>query len=409
MKRIFDIVGKDISQTLRSPMAALFLIAMPLMFTAFFGLIFQGVAKDEGAQEKPLVAVVGEAQDGSILNELQTLFQESGELTAAVFTTDEYPDSLILFEEKEAVAVLSLPEHFQFLSQDQTPATLYVDETSSEGQTALYTIQRVFSQQQILYSTSRLAVQVVDEQLPYASDQEYQAALEQVLAKAGQAWDKKAVTVSMERAVTETTDLSRIESAYDQSSPGMLVQFTISGLMGTAIIFLQERRTKTLQRMLTTATSRSAIIIAHALSMFFIIVAQQIILVLSGHFLFGVDYLREPLAILLVIVAFALWVSGMGTLIGVSAKNEDQVVLFSLIAMFLFTAMGGAWFTLENTSPGFYAIARYTPGAQAMQGLQNIIVRKQGLSSVFAPVGMLLLYAFLFYAAAILIFKKNKE
>jgi hypothetical protein len=48
-------------------------------------------------------------------------------------------------------------------------------------------------------------------------------------------------------------------------------------------------------------------------------------------------------------------------LIGVVAKNEDQVILFSLIAMFFFTAMGGAWFPLEGTSAGFYNIARLTP------------------------------------------------
>jgi ABC-type multidrug transport system permease subunit len=93
--------------------------------------------------------------------------------------------------------------------------------------------------------------------------------------------------------------------------PGMLVQFAISGLMGVAVILVQERKNRTLQRMLTTATSRLAIIVGHALSMAIIFVAQQIILVLAGKFLFGVDYLREPFAILLVIIAFALWVSGM--------------------------------------------------------------------------------------------------
>lgn len=409
MKRIFEIVWKDISQTLRSPMAALFLLALPLMFTAFFGMIFQGVSDEDAALDKPVVALVGEEESTAILPQLQSLLTETGAVSVEVFGSNEFPDPLALFEAEEVDAVLYLPEHFRFSLQDSAPAILYVDENSSKGQTVLYTIERVFSQEQALYSTSAAAVQAVDEQLPYASDQEYQMAFEQVLAKANQAWSQRAVTVSMERAVTATTDLSRIESAYDQSSPGMLVQFTISGLMGTAVIFVQERRTKTLQRMLTTATSRSSIIIAHALSMFFIIVVQEIILVLSGQFLFGVDFLREPFAILLVILAFALWVSGMGILIGVLAKNEDQVVLFSLIAMFLFTAMGGAWFPLEGTSPAFYDIARYTPGAQAMQGFQNVIVRKQGFSSVLEPVGILLLYAVLFFSAAILIFKKNKE
>ena len=73
---------------------------------------------------------------------------------------------------------------------------------------------------------------------------------------------------------------------------------------------------------------------------------------------------------------------------------------FLLAAMFLFTAMGGAWFPLESTGAGFYAIARYTPGALAMQGLQNIIVRQQGLSSVMKPVILLLLYAVSFLCSS---------
>ena len=39
---------------------------------------------------------------------------------------------------------------------------------------------------------------------------------------------------------------------------------------------------------------------------------QQVILIVSGKVLFGVDYFREPLAVFLVIVAFALWVSWDG-------------------------------------------------------------------------------------------------
>ncbi len=409
MKKIFDIVWKDITQTLRSPMAGLFLIAMPLMFTAFFGLIFQGVSDEEEVVEAPVVALVVGDERTVAINALTSALTETAELKIEPYNENEYPDPLVLFDNENMDAVLYIPTGFSFSSPNQTPAILYVDESTSAGQTIRYAVERILNEEQILYSTSDAAMQAVNARLPYADDIEYQTAFEQLIANAKQIWNEKAVTVVTEKAVFPTADLSAIESAYDQSSPGMLVQFTITGLMGTAIILVQERRTKTLQRMLTTATSKSSIIFAHALSMFFIIVVQQIILVLSGKFLFGVDYLREPLAVFLVIVTFALWVSGMGILIGVLAKNEDQVILFSLIAMFLFTAMGGAWFPLEGTSAGFYNIARYTPGALAMQGFQNIIVRKQGFYSVLEPVGVLLMYAVVFFGAAIFVFRKRED
>ena len=128
---------------------------------------------------------------------------------------------------------------------------------------------------------------------------------------------------------------------------------------------------------------------------------QETLLIAVGQFAFGVDYLREPLATLLLMVALALWASSLGLLIGAVAKAEEQVHTWSLITMFVFSALGGAWFPLEITGKAFAAVGHLTPTAWAMDGFQNIIVRGQGLSSVLMPVGILLAYAVVFFTVAI--------
>ena len=80
-------------------------------------------------------------------------------------------------------------------------------------------------------------------------------------------------------------------------------------------------------------------------------------------------------------------------------------MVFTLIAMFLLTALGGAWFPLQGASEGFNKIGRLTPLAWAMDGLQNIILRGGGLGSALLPAGILGLYALLFFALAIWRFK----
>jgi hypothetical protein len=114
-------------------------------------------------------------------------------------------------------------------------------------------------------------------------------------------------------------------------------------------------------------------------------VGAKLLLVLFGQIVLGVNYLREPLGVLLVAVAFSLWIASMGLFIGMLAQGEEQVILFCLIAMFLFTSLGGAWFPLEVTGKAFYTIGHLTPGAWAMDGLQNILVRGLGLASVWQP------------------------
>jgi len=85
----------------------------------------------------------------------------------------------------------------------------------------------------------------------------------------------------------------------------------------------------------------------------------------------------------------------------VVAKAEDQVSLFSLIAMFVFSALGGAWFPLEFAGQVFATLGHLMPSAWAMDGFQNVIVRGLGLSSVLLPVGVLLAYAAGFFGLAV--------
>jgi ABC-2 type transport system permease protein len=100
-------------------------------------------------------------------------------------------------------------------------------------------------------------------------------------------------------------------------------------------------------------------------------------------------------------VALALWAASLGLLISAVAQKEEQVVTLSLIAMFLFASLGGAWFPLEVAGETFSTIGHFMPTAWAMDGFQNLLMRGLGLRSVFLPAGMLALYALAFFGLAI--------
>jgi ABC-2 type transport system permease protein len=90
-----------------------------------------------------------------------------------------------------------------------------------------------------------------------------------------------------------------------------------------------------------------------------------------------------------------------GLLIGALARGEEQVVIFALIAMFFFAALGGAWFPLEIAGKAFTAVGHLVPTASAMAGLQNIAVRGQDLNSTLLPAGVLLAYTAAFFGLAV--------
>jgi ABC-2 type transport system permease protein len=105
-------------------------------------------------------------------------------------------------------------------------------------------------------------------------------------------------------------------------------------------------------------------------------------------------------------VTLGLWIAAMGLLIGVLARDDSQVVLFSLMAMFIFSALGGVWFMLESTGGLFAAIGKLMPSAWAMNGFQNLLIRGLGLESAWLPAAVLLAYALGFFALAVWRFRK---
>ena len=90
---------------------------------------------------------------------------------------------------------------------------------------------------------------------------------------------------------------------------------------------------------------------------------QTLLLVVLGQVFLGVNYLREPVGTLLVMAALSLWVACLGLFIGAISKGEEGVVMWALIAMFLFAALGGAWFPLDVAGRAFSTIGHLTPAA----------------------------------------------
>jgi ABC-2 type transport system permease protein len=90
-------------------------------------------------------------------------------------------------------------------------------------------------------------------------------------------------------------------------------------------------------------------------------------------------------------------IAALGLLIGILAKNEEQAIIFSLVPMFVFAGLGGAWVPLEVTGATFQAIGHFTPIAWGMDGFKNVSIRGLGMGGVLLPAAMLAGYAVLFF------------
>ena len=284
---------------------------------------------------------------------------------------------------------------------EQSRLKVIVDQNTPAGQTASSAVEAAATRLLGAVETAQLSAEAFEAREGFESEAARRAYLDEALALASAAWLQPPLTVSVEQAVASAVEEEISPNVYTQSSPGMIVQFVVFGLNTSAMVLVLERKARTLQRLLTTPITRTQVIAGHVLAMFIVVFIQQVLYVAFGQLAFGVDYMREPLAILLVMVALALWVASLGLLIGAASKSEEQVMMWALMAMFVFSAMGGAWFPLDITGQAFAAIGHLMPTAWAMDGFQNIILRGLGLSSVLLPTGILLAYAVAFFALAV--------
>jgi ABC-2 type transport system permease protein len=395
--RILDITSKDLLQLLRDRKTFLFLLIMPVVFTVLFGYAFGGFS----SASDPRLPVGYLDQDGSAISrQLHDLLsgsevihlEEGGWLTTADL------EAGVAGEDLAAAIVVpkgygrglqhGKPARLILIGDTSTPAGMSVE---SEALTAAIRLESAVR-------TALILERVAGGQAPY----EY--AFEQTLS----AWQDPPIGV-IETTSTAIREQETGNGSLAHTSPGMMLQFAIAGLLVAAQVIVNERKSRTLQRMLTTATGRAHILFGHYLAILALILGQFMILLAFGQFILKLNYLSAPGATALVAFTAALCIAGLGLLIGTIARTDEQAVVISLVMMFVLAGLGGAWVPLEVTGDTFQAIGHVSPIAWAMDGFKNITLRGLGLEAVLLPALALFGYALLFFAVATWSFRTSQE
>lgn len=398
--RILDVAFKDLFQIFRDKLALLLLVAMPIGFTLFMGFAYQSGSEKPEADQRLSLGWVNQDPAGAISGELFTMLSSSETIKLVELEPDEADGSV---RRGEVAGALVVPQGFsEQVFTNKAQITLITDSASATGQSLYQLLRAVITRLMSAVEIGKIGADLVGKPKEQTEvNAGFMAAL--------QAWSKadSAALIKLERATGKEEQAWYGDTPYNQASPGILVQFAIFGLTTSGQILVQERKTRTLQRMLTTSLRPWQIIAGHLLGMFGVVLVQVILLILFGQLLLGVNYAREPLGVLLISLGLGLWIAAMGLFIGTVAKDDSQVVVYSLMAMFIFSSLGGTWFPIEATSGAFAAVSRLLPASWAMTGYQNILLRGLDLSSSILPFLILLAYALGFFILAVWRFRKH--
>jgi ABC-2 type transport system permease protein len=379
--RIIDLILKNVTQIVRDWKAAFFMLVVPIIFTLLMGFIFGGFS---GGEQDPRLPVGLVDQDESAVSaHLAALLEASDAVRPVALEGVDRAEEQVRKEELAAAVIVPASYGDHIFEDHPLRPTVIVDENTQAGSMAQSAIHTAMMRLLGGVETAKLSAGALD-----STDEAFLAA---TLDETITAWQDPplTVTVTQSGAITDKEEASTVPGGFAHSSVANMVQFSLMGVIGAAELIVNERKSRTLQRMLTTTISRAEIILAYFSTIFLLNLLQLALMIAFGAGLLGVDYLRAPVAVLLMMVTMALCTAGMGLLIGVLAKTDDQVAMLSVIPTLVMAGLGGAWMPLEFTSRAFQFAGHLTPVAWAIEGFENIVIRGMGLHSALLPASVL--------------------
>jgi ABC-2 type transport system permease protein len=383
MSRIWSLAEKDLLLARRDRLAALFTFIMPLAFTVFFGLITAGANND-----KFPLALVDQDKSGGAHTELVRLLRASRVVTVKTMAADKAEAAV---RDTTAAAAVIIPAGFSAAldAGKQAQLTLVSESASTGGTSAVQAVKAA-------------AGRVADERL--AARVALQASGAQTTAQPAALAEVQRQFASPVLSVVERDSGSaggEVPSGFVLASPGMLVNFILFSVLTAGIALIVERRSGTLRRLRTTQARGAQLIAGKVAGMVVLTLVQQVVLLGVAQVAFGVNYLRGPAALVIVMISLSLLASCLGLMLATLFKGEQALIATTVILSMMLAATGGAWFPLEITGAGFSAVGHVLPVAGILDAFRGIVLRGFGVASVLPAVGIALGYAAVFFGVAI--------
>jgi len=194
----------------------------------------------------------------------------------------------------------------------------------------------------------------------------------------------------------------------DYFAPGV-ISFAIMMVttMITIILFVNERRNGTLQRLLVSPASESEIVAGYALAFAVIGVFQSIVVLVAAILLFNITIIGNIFLALVVILLLAFGHQGLGILLSAAAKNEMQAVQFIPLIIFPSILLAGLFWPIESIPDYLQPLSYFIPLRYGIDAERSIMLRGWGIGEIWVDITILIIFAFLTLTASVLLLKRK--
>ena len=184
-------------------------------------------------------------------------------------------------------------------------------------------------------------------------------------------------------------------SDFEANVPGFTIMFTLLAIIfGVSMGLHEEREWGTLPRLLVAPAGFTWILCGKLGARLLLGFGQLVLLLLWAHFLFDVSLGPSVGGFLLLSAAIVFCCVTLGLVVGGIAGTREQAQSLGLATMMVWSGMGGLFWPpammpnlLRFVAEGFFT-------TWAMRGMNDLVLRDQGLAGIADTVGVLFLFGF---------------
>jgi ABC-2 type transport system permease protein len=186
---------------------------------------------------------------------------------------------------------------------------------------------------------------------------------------------------------------SDLDGVFDQFGGPILALFPfIVMFLITSITTLRERRSGTLERLMTTPIRKTDFILGYGLAFGLMATLQAIVTVTFAVWVCGLDVDGPLWQLGLVAVVDAILGSALGLLASAFARTEFQAVQFMPLIVFPQIILGGLFMPREDMPDALYQISKVLPLSYAIDTINAVTAGDEGWD-VFGPLLVVVAFA----------------
>jgi ABC-2 type transport system permease protein len=375
-------VFKDTQLLLRDRGALASMFALPLIFIAAFGFMFQNSGSNESGSAPPKTPLAVYAPNEDAAHQILKDLEEAKAFNVRRAGSEAEVDRLVA--ERACAGGLLIPPDFDPMKK--RPATIVIDlalpdsdRMAVEGPLQAAVIAPWFQRRFGLGSSSS-GVFIPGQSEFFAS-----------------------------RSPAGLRRKRQYVDSFQITVPGNAVLFCFFICVAVGLSFVEERRLGTWRRLLAAPVPRVLVLVAKLVPFFLIGILQMAFLFATGAFVFGMHLAGSIPALALVTGALVFSAVGLGFLVASFGGSEKLVGSVASIAVLVMGLVSGCMFPRAFMPEAFQKAGLFVPHGWALDAYRDVIVRDgTTMGDVLFPSIVLVGFGLLFAGAGALIFRAEK-